>query len=481
MRRQIDPNLNNEGSSDILFDIATSNTKPAPKKQEGFSINDVAESKEVDPQYKVIDKPEASRHHHHHHHHHHSEHSSSDKDKIVENINNSLKEKNEASSSGHHSSGEHHSNGEHHHHHSSSGHHHHHSSGSHHSHHSHHHKKKKKKKLPLPIRIVIAVVIILLLIALIVTGTFFYLQHKGKQDIMPTNVEEPAYEETIEYKGHTYKFNENVFSVAFLGVDQEDLKESEDNEFVGAADTDIVLAVDTKTGAAKAIAIPRDTMVDVDIFSENGIFLRTQKAQLCLAYAYGYGGERSCNNSISSISRILYNVPIEKYFTLDLKGIAPLNDAIGGVTVNSLYHFDDYGIKVGDEVTLKGDMAEAYVRQRDMYDINASLNRTDRQVQYIKAYAKQLAPAVMQNFGTVQALYKTASNYSETNLTLSNATYVASLLLQKGVSSFDTYTISGEMAAAKDPLMENVVHAEFTPDEDSVMEAVLAAFYIQID
>jgi hypothetical protein len=37
------------------------------------------------------------------------------------------------------------------------------------------------------------------------------------------------------------------------------------------------------------------------------------------------------------------------------------------------------------------------------------------------------------------------------------------------------------MTSSDDEYFEDVVHAEFTPDEDSLMQAVLAAFYTQID
>ncbi|MBR3738359.1 MAG: LCP family protein, partial [Eubacterium sp.] len=223
------------------------------------------------------------------------------------------------------------------------------------------------------------------------------------------------------------------------------------------------------------------TMVDVDIWSTSGIFLRTQKTQLCLAYAYGDGGQKSCENAVTAISRVLYDVPIQKYYALDLDGIAPLNDAIGGVTVKSIYSLPEYNVKYGDEVTLKGNMAEAYVRTRDMDNVNASLNRTDRQVQYINAFANQALPAVVKDFSTITRLYNTASKYSQTNLSLNNATYIGSLLLSKGVTDFETYTLKGKMTASDDALLPDVVHAEFYPDEDNLIETVLNVFYTRVD
>ena len=266
-----------------------------------------------------------------------------------------------------------------------------------------------------------------------------------------------------------------------MGVDQRDLQSKKDADFVGCADADVVVTVDTSDGTVKIINIPRDTMVDIDVYNDTGVFLSTDNVQLCLAYAYGDGKTKSCENVTKAISRILYNVPINKYFALDLEGVAPINDAIGGVTLEAQYSVPDKGIEKGKKVTLKGDMAEAYVRTRDMDYLEASLNRSARIEQYVKAFAQQLIPAVKKDFGVVTKLYNTASKYSQTNITLNNATYLASTVLDKGIDSFETYTITGSMTETKHTKYPDAVIAEFTPDEDSVMEAVLNTYYVQID
>lgn len=369
----------------------------------------------------------------------------------------------------------------------SSGHHHHshhHSSGSHHSehhkHHSHSHHKKKKQKLPIAAKIAIAFLVLLLVVVIGIVGAFLFLEQKGKNSF--TNVTtQTNYEEVIEHEGHKYVYNKDVVSIAFIGVDKRELGTGDTIGTAGQADADIVLTVDTKTGRAKALSIPRDTMVDVDLYSENNIFLRNENMQLCLSFAYGDGKASSANNVTTSISRILYNVPINKYFVLDLDGIAPINDAIGGVTVESLYNFENLGIKVGDKVHLEGDLTESYVRQRDMQTIDASLNRTARQTQYIKAFANQLVPAVLNDFSIVSRLYNTASNYSSTNLDLSNVTYLASLLVSKGVRDFETETLQGEMKESEKTDYADYVYAEFYPDEELTLETVLDTFYTQVD
>lgn len=366
----------------------------------------------------------------------------------------------------------HHSHGHHHHHH-------HHSSSSH-SHHGRHHKHRRKHKMPLILRIFIVLLVIIFAAVAIIGGTYLYMRERGHNTLVvePAN---PKYEETIIYNGHTYVYDKNKVAFAFIGVDRENITPDEDTLIgnSGQADTDIVGVIDTNTGKISVITIPRDTMVDIDIYTVGGEFVRTENMQLCLAYAYGDGGTSSCENVTSAISRILGNVPVDKYFALDLGGIAPLNDAIGGVTVTSLYDFPNEGVYKGDTVTIRGDFAETYVRQRNMDSIDASLNRTQRQTQYVKAYVEQLRKAVTSDFSVVSQLYNTASEYSQTNISLSEVTYLASVVLSNGVSDYTQYTLEGEMRAS-DSATEDVF-AEYYLDEDSVMDVVVNCFYEQVN
>ena len=471
MKKPIDPNLFGDDSEDILLPVEE-------EEDAAFTINEAERKKPVDPNFivteTVITKASDSN-------------AAATADTSLSGADSSAGET-ATRDVHHHSSGDshhHHSSSGSHHHHSSSGSHHHHSSsGSHHHHsssHSHHRSSgKKKKKLPVAARIAIAVLLLLLLLVAIVIGTYLVMRSMGKKDV--TTVQDAQYEEIIEYNGHHYKYNENVAAFGFIGVDKEQFLDAEDTDFVGSADADIVVAVDTATGKSSVIAVPRDTITDIDITTSSGkVFVRTAQAQLCLAYAYGDGRTESCQNTASAMSRVLLNVPIEKYFALDMDGIAPLNDAIGGVTLTAQYDIPEDGIVNGQEVTLMGDMAEDYVRRRDMDRADAAVSRSDRQVQYVKAYAQQLLPAVIKDFSTVSTLYNTASNYSQTNITLSNVTYMASLLLSKGISEFDTYRLEGEAVAVPDSLIPGIAHAEFYPDDDNVMQTVLAVFYTQID
>ena len=331
-------------------------------------------------------------------------------------------------------------------------------------------------------RIFLALICILVIIGIVTGATYLFLVNKGKKEILPDLSQNTDYADTIEYNGHTYKYNDDLVSIAFLGIDQYSMDEAKNTDFVGASDANIIVSIDTETGEMKLIAIPRDTIVDVDIY-KNGNYIEAEKNQLCLAYAYGDdGATMSCENTMTSISRILQNVPVEKYYALNMTGISAINDAIGGVMLKSEIDLPEYNIKTGDIVTLKDKMAESYVRQRSHDDLNASLYRTERQVKYLQAFAEQIVPALFVDISKVNDLYNVGAKYSQSNINLSEVTYIASLLRSKGTKDFKDYTIKGKMTSSKTKDFEGneAVQAEFHPDYDSLMETILDVFYIRI-
>lgn len=337
-----------------------------------------------------------------------------------------------------------------------------------------------KKVIKTAKKIFFAIVAVLLIFAIAFLGTFEYMKYQGKKTAMPNIHENSNYTEIIKYNGKKYKYNENIFSIAFLGIDREEFVSNDETDFVGASDAMMVFTVDIKTGDAKVIALPRDIMVEMDTFVDGTNEIRKEEVhQLYLAYSYGDGKKLSCKNAVDTISRVLNNVTIDKYYALDLAGISVINDSIGGVLLKSKYDFPAYDIKKDDVVTLKGDMAESYVRARDTDTITASLDRLDRQVQYVESFFLQVFPAVMTDFTMVSRLYNTGSQYSQTNLSLQDAAYISSVLLSKGTSRFETYTIDGEMKGYKDEKTGNT-HAAFYPDNDSIIKTVLDVFYTRI-
>ncbi len=345
-------------------------------------------------------------------------------------------------------------------------------------------KKKSRTK-----KIILIVLISLLCIILALVAAFFILRAIGKSHFHPAIVDidnitdidnAVGYDEgkTIQYNGKTYKYNEDVIFIAFMGVDKDTLDTVEGVEYsAGQSDTNMLVAINTETGKMSLIIIPRDSMTDVNIMNSDGEQIGISEMQLCLAYAYGNGTDTSCENVLMSMERLLYGIKIENYYSLDLKGIGTLNDAVGGVEVTALETIRGVCTE-GQPVTLWGDKAQTYVQVRDTSIFNSDSLRRRRQIQYAKAFAAKAFSEIKADFSRVTDIYNAASDYSYSNFDISRVTYLASVLVSN-YSSFsikdeDIYVLPGE--ATKPGL-----YMQVRLDKQAVLETILKVFYNEVN
>ena len=345
-------------------------------------------------------------------------------------------------------------------------------------------KAPRKKRGPL-IAVLIIFGILVLLLATVV-GAYFYLNKKGEaqlkknQSIASITAPEEATSEddgkTIVYNGAKYKYNEDNINILFMGVDR-DMQDTGEKVIGenGQADVLIWAALDSKTGHLSLINISRDAMVDVNKYNVEDKYLGTDKMQLCLAYSYGDGKEKSCENTLQSVSRLMYGMPVNAYVAIDYSAIAPLNDAIGGVTVNVLEDLtqSDSSLKAGETVTLHGEQAQTYVRSRNTEVLDSNNQRMERQKQYIDAFLQQAISQTKKNLTLPVTLYNDVSDYMVTNISASEVTHLATLMIQNGVSGGDILTVPGEVT-------QGDVYAEFNPDDKELYKLILSVFYKEI-
>ncbi len=275
----------------------------------------------------------------------------------------------------------------------------------------------------------------------------------------------------IEYKGATYRFNENAVSVALMGIDKEVLGTEYGQVGTGGQADTIALAVyDPQSGKVSIAVIPRDTMVDVNTYDVKGGFLDIKRQQICVSYAYGDGRETSCENTIRSINRLLMGIPVDLYLAMDLDGIPALNDAIGGVTLTCIE--TEGRFTEGETVTLSGEDADAYVRDRDMNRLDADTARRARQKQYMEAYLSQAMSKIKKNFSLISKLYNEAMNYVVTDISLDRVTYIATTALTNNIAVADFRTLPGSYTEGEN-------YAEYIPDETALFEMILDMYYVK--
>ena len=157
---------------------------------------------------------------------------------------------------------------------------------------------------------------------------------------------------------------------------------------VGQADAVMVLAANLDTGKVTAIGIPRDSMVEVGEFMGSE-FTGMSTMQLCLAFAYGDGGETSSQYTTAAVSRVLYNMPVNNYVSLDMDSVGELANAVGGVPVTPLQSIPGTNIVKGQDTVLFGSNALKYIQWRDTSVLNSSLDRQARQSQFVQAFCKE--------------------------------------------------------------------------------------------
>lgn len=311
--------------------------------------------------------------------------------------------------------------------------------------------KKHLKRLAIPVGIILGILIILLILWLI--GMFNMKMHG----------------DDLEYNGHHYRFNENLVGVNFIGYDQRE--EDAASGRTGQSDYIAVLTFDTETGVIKGINIPRDTMIDSTEHVGHEYINQDQKTQIALSFADDSSVNKASETTTSAVSRLLYNMPIKQYYSLNLDGIGPINDAIGGVTLIPLETLNSSIVK--DKITtLHGDNAKVYVQARSN-DFDGSEKRRKRDSQYMAEFYKHGYAAVRTPQGALD-LFNQGSKYSTTSIGVPEFMYLASVALTKNMNRFDLRRIEGEYK-------QGPKYVEFWPDQTKLFEQVLDVFYIRLD
>lgn len=342
-------------------------------------------------------------------------------------------------------------------------------------------KKKRKKPQIILLRIIGVCLILCLVTGGVVSGLKLQGEKKIKETVSKEEIVLPQGDqedggEYVTYHGEKYRYNEDLITILFMGIDTK--LQGTDMGTIGAngqADTLLLAVIDSKKGEISLINISRDSMVDVNEYNVEGQFLDTKRMQVCLAYAYGDGKEKSCLNTVDAVSRLMYGMPIHAYAAIDYSGIAVLNDAVGGVTVEVLedLSMEDPQLTLGNIVTLSGEQAHTYVRSRNTELLDSNNLRMSRQRQYLQAFIQTAIEKMRKDITLPISIYQDLSDYSVTDITASEVAYLAPLALESGVSENDMYSIAGEVVKGEE-------YAEFIPDEEELFELILDLFYDKV-
>lgn len=273
-----------------------------------------------------------------------------------------------------------------------------------------------------------------------------------------------AYDETeadAYYNGNSYYYNEDLVNILLIGVDKEKLTDKNSKQ----ADAVFLVSFNPKDNIVNVVAISRNTLADIEIYDMNGEFLATEKAQICLSYAYGKDANESSQLTCKAVSRLLYNIPVSGYYTVYMDSIAQIVDSVGGVTVTVPEDLTEVSAnwKKGATVTINGKDAMGYLRHRS----DLSEERLQRQKQFISAFAESAKKAVLKDISLPFNMYNKLAKNTVTNVDVTSAVYLASEIVKADLKILQ---IPGSVGF-KDEI------ETFEPNETALYEQVLDVFY----
>ncbi|EGO8717424.1 transcriptional regulator [Enterococcus faecalis] len=208
-------------------------------------------------------------------------------------------------------------------------------------------------------------------------------------------------EKELDLRDGEVSFNNmDAFSFLFLGIDTGDL----DREEIGRSDAIMLGTVNPNEKKTTLISVPRDTLM----------LIVGKNIDDKINHAYAFGGPDMSVNSLEKY----FNVPIDKYVSLNMKGLGDLVDVVNGIKIQNSLEFTSNGYEFPLGLNhLNGKQTLAYVRMR-YDDPNNDYGRQERQRKVVSSLVSELVrPEIILRYSKVmdivQQNLKTNMSFNE--------------------------------------------------------------------
>lgn len=285
----------------------------------------------------------------------------------------------------------------------------------------------------------------------------------------------------VLYQGVHYRYNDDILTFLFLGIDRmEEVKAAENESGGGQADAIFLLVLNPHSKEISIIGVDRNTMTDVDVYDPAGAFVATRALPLCLQHSYGDGLQQSCERSEAAVSNLFCGIPISGYCAVNMGAIPLINDAVGGVRVTALEDVPGSEIKEGDEVLLEGQSAYYYLHNRNDKVPESARMRLERQMQYVTAYGETALASLKETPTLPIGIYQILGKYMVTDVSLDEVSYLATQVSDYKFDAERIYLPEGETVSMDIPESE-YLNEGFYPDETAFYEMMLEVFYEEVE
>ena len=322
----------------------------------------------------------------------------------------------------------------------------------------------------------IAAVVIILLVAAVFAVTLGAFGKTGRsraQTIAQSSSESRTAQEsaadTIVYDGKSYVYNDHLTNYLLLGVDTRgSIQEEKEPGSAGQSDSIFLISYDRVEETTVGLAIPRDTITQIEAYTPAGEPIGFSPDHLNLQYAFGDGKHKSCELTSAAVSRLLSGLPIGGYAAINLDSIPNLAELLGGVEVtvpdDSLVEKNPDFYK-GNKVVLDKSNTELFVRSRDTSVQQSAIGRMNRQKVFLEAFASKLAQEQKKDASTVTTIFETMKSEMITNMSNDIFVDLAAADRKSGIE-----TIPGETG-------HEGAYDVYRVDETALYEMVLRLFY----
>ena len=355
------------------------------------------------------------------------------------------------------------------------------------------HKIKEDSKKSILIKVLISLAIVLILVTTYGIYTFYkyksydnetmFIEKDSQLPISIPSIEATATQEPLRYglelsegeilyDDDIYMYNEAIINILLIGIDTDEkgLTVQGGVNTGGQADTIMVLTINTKTNEFEIVRVPRDTIAEVVMLDSDYNYAATISAPICTAHSYGDGETLSNELMMQAVSRLLYDIPIHRYYSLNLEAIADIVDELGGITLEMLDDFTNISSQMekGKIVTLNGSRAIRYIQYRNGGDDYSS--RMPRQLQFMYELYRVIKGKTKDNFTFPLTLMEIVKENTIHNLSISEITYLTNLMLDHDLNANQIITLPGEM-------VENF----YLTDDEELHKKIVEIFYISKD
>ena len=296
-------------------------------------------------------------------------------------------------------------------------------------------------------------------------------------------------EDWVAIDGKVYSYDSSRINLLVLGVDKAGKMDTEpdfEKWLSGQTDAVFVVSIAPADKSISIIGIPRNTMVDVDVYDGEGHVARTIFDQICLQYPYAGGAGYGLEKTTEAVSRLLYGLPIHGAFAIGYEAVSKINDMAGGVDVVALESLDTpFGsYQKGENLHLEGEFVLAYVKARDTDIIGSPTMRLERQKQYLTALAARMKNQIKKDPMLAARIYDAVSGYVNTDMGVSEIVYLVAQAAGYRFSGEDICLLKGEDRAV--PIMRDGketgdFYDDFYLDEENLKETMIRIFYKEVN